>query len=286
MMIASWQKTGSINPKSLTEARLQLHHAIQFPAAVGNCLIEPQPDTSHASLTWHPQLNLLVSGFVTTEKPFQVALEPVSLTLIILNLQGEKLAEFSLEQKTMEQGMNWLKIAIEPWGAKVEKLTFIPYPEDFSVRPLALGTPFEKHLSAQRQELTAYYANTNLLLQEIVATTEGASAIRIWPHHFDLATLISLPYIQKGEATSIGVGMSPGDSNYDEPYWYVSPWPYPNLANFPELNGGGNWHTEGWLGAILTASNLSQENKQSGQIQTFFNSAVDALLTLLGENQD
>ncbi len=282
----SWQKTGKIDPKSLTESRLQLHYAIQFAAAVGNFLTESKPDTSHASLTWNSELNLFVSGIVATEKPFQVALEPVSLTSIILDTQGEKLAEFSLGKKTMEQGINWLKREISCLGADGEKLTFVSYPDDFPDHPLARGTPFNGTQEVQRQELTAYYANTNLLLQEIVSTTEGASPIRIWPHHFDLATLISLPYTQKGEAMSIGVGLSPGDSSYDQPYWYVTPWPYPDPANLPELDGGGSWHTQDWVGAILSASQLSQGDEQLAQVKAFLQSAVKASLSLLEKNKD
>ena len=47
----NWQKVGKIEPQSLTETRLQLHYAIQFMAAVGNFLTEPQLDYSHASLS-------------------------------------------------------------------------------------------------------------------------------------------------------------------------------------------------------------------------------------------
>ena len=43
----SWKKLGNFHPKSLTETRLQLHYAIQFMAAVGNFLTEPQSDYSH-----------------------------------------------------------------------------------------------------------------------------------------------------------------------------------------------------------------------------------------------
>ncbi len=87
----NWQKVGDIAPKSLTESRLQLHYAIQFAGAVGNFLTEPKADTSHISLTWNYDLNCFVSGTVAAEQPFQVALEPVSLTSIIVH-------RYSLEQ--------------------------------------------------------------------------------------------------------------------------------------------------------------------------------------------
>lgn len=277
----SWQKVGDIAPQSLSETRLQLHYAIQFMAAVGNFLTEPQADYSHASLTWNSELKIFVSSIVNTEQPFQVALEPVSLTSLVLDAEGNQLAEFSLRQKTLNEGMNWLKQIIAPWGADIAKLSFVDYPEDFPHSPLANGATFEDGDRAKRQESTAYFANTNLLLQEVVTNTEGASPVRIWPHHFDIATLISLPNTQKGEDVSIGVGMSPGDSSYDEPYWYVTPWPYPNTNNLTELAGGGTWHITGWVGAILTASQLSQDDKQQEQLRAFLDSAISASRSLL-----
>ncbi len=277
----SWQKIGNINPQSLTETRLQLHYAIQFMAAVGNFLTEPQPDYSHASLTWNSELKVFVSGLVTSEQPFQVALEPVSLTSLVLDAEGNKLAEFSLPQKTLDEGMNWLKQTIEPLGADIAKLIFVSYPEDFPDSPLTRGAIFKDGDEAQRKELTTYFANTNSILQAVAANTEGASPVRIWPHHFDIATLISLSDIQKDEPASIGVGMSPGDGSYDEPYWYVTPWPYPDAVNLTELSGGGTWHTEGWVGAILTASQLSKDDKQQNQLTAFLDSAVSASRSLL-----
>ena len=277
----SWQTLGNIAPQSLTETRLQLHYAIQFMAAVGNFLTDPQPDYSHASLTWNSELKVFISGLVTTQKPFQVALEPVSLTSLVLDAEGNKLAEFFLPQKTLDEVMNWLKQTIKPLGADIAQLTWVNYPDDFPDSPLASGATFQDTDRAQRQELTAYFANTNSILQAIAANTEGASPVRIWPHHFDIATLISLPFTQKDESVSIGVGMSPGDSSYDRPYWYVTPWPYPDPATLTELASGGTWHTEGWVGAILTASQLSQDDKQQEKLAAFLDSAISASRSLL-----
>lgn len=276
-----WQKIGNIEPQSLTDSRLQLHYAIQFMAAVGNFLTEPQPDYSHASVTWNSELKVFVSGLVITEQPFQVALEPVSLTSLVLDDQGNKLAEFSLLHKTLNEGMNWLQQTIEPLGADITKLNLVSYPDDFPDHPLAHGATFEDISKAKRQELTAYFTNTFLILQAILAKKEGASPIHIWPHHFDIATLISLSYTQKDEAASIGVGMSPGDSSYEEPYWYVTPWPYPDSVTLTELASGGTWHREGWVGAILTASQLSQDEKQPEKLTAFLDSAISASRSLL-----
>jgi hypothetical protein len=81
-------------------------------------------------------------------------------------------------------------------------------------------------------------------LQEIVADVENASSIHIWPHHFDMATLIFMPIKKRGESITVGVGLSLGDNNYAELYWHVSPYPYPDLEPLPSLDGKGFWHTQ------------------------------------------
>jgi hypothetical protein len=58
------------------------------------------------------------------------------------------------------------------------------------------------------------------------------------------------------EARSIGIGLSPGDGSYDQPYFYVNPWPYPDAEDLPPLAAGAHWHTSGWTGAVLTADRL------------------------------
>ncbi len=128
--VAAWSQTvlnnsNHIDSQSLTETRLQLHYALQFMAAVGNFLTEPQPDYSHTSLTWNSELKVFVSDLVNTEQPFQVALEPVSLTSLVLDAEGNKLAEFSLPQKTLDEGMNWLKQTIAPLGADIAHFCFL-----------------------------------------------------------------------------------------------------------------------------------------------------------------
>jgi hypothetical protein len=58
------------------------------------------------------------------------------------------------------------------------------------------------------------------------------------------------------EARSIGVGFSLGDGSYDQPYFYVTPWPYPDTGDLPPLANGAQWHRSGWTGAVLTAERL------------------------------
>ncbi|WP_219884757.1 hypothetical protein [Merismopedia glauca] len=268
----------TLKPQDLTESRLQLHYAVQFIAAVGKALVPPKPDESHVSLGWNPQLNYFVSEIIPAAKPFQVALDLVTLTSLILDRKGNQIAEFPLDQKTLAEGINWLKGEINKLGAEAQKIALIDYPSDFPDSPLARGAVFDATQEPQRRELMGYYADTYLLLQDILATTQGSSPVHTWPHHFDMATLITLPGMHDGEPMTIGVGFSPGDTSYNEPYWYVTPWPYPETTNLPALEGGGFWHTENWVGAVLKAFEIKDKKVQ---IRDFLNSAVKAAQFLL-----
>jgi hypothetical protein len=109
--------------------------------------------------------------------------------------------------------------------------------------------------------------------------------VRCWPHHFDIATLIEFAPPQGGDSgRSIGVGLSPGDSSYPEPYFYVTPWPYPNDPPLPDLAARGEWHTEGWLGAVLTAPSVIAAGSAEAQAQCvdeFVESALKACRELV-----
>jgi hypothetical protein len=133
-------------------------------------------------------------------------------------------------------------------------------------------------------ELKNYYANTEPLLQAIIAKTEDATATRIWPHHFDIATLIMLPGMKNGSPLTVGVGLSPGDASYHEPYWYVSPYPYPDAASLPALDSDGFWHTQHWVGAVLHASRLAESvsaEAQQQQVESFLLAALGTSIALL-----
>jgi hypothetical protein len=283
-MGSSRPTTGTIKPRELTESRLQLHYAIQFIAATGEALAEPLPDYSHTSLDWNPDMAVFLGAPIRAATPFRVALNPVTLTSILLDSKQEAIATFPLQQKTLVDGMSWHQGEISKLGADASKIEFLAYPpDDFPDHSLAHGATFNSQAESGRQALTDYYAHTHRLLQEIVDTTEDASPIHIWPHHFDMAILIMLSGKKGRGPMTIGVGMSPGDVNYDEPYWYVSPYPYPDTANLPSLAGHGFWHNEHWVGAVLTASQLTQDSAeaQEEQVRTFLQSALDASEVLL-----
>jgi hypothetical protein len=269
--------------------RLQLHYAIQCIAAVGAALAEPLPDESHVSLSWNPTLEVFMGAPIQAEMPFRVILDPISLTAGLLNQHNRIFASQSLHQKTLREALDWHKQELVKLNVDIRQIELLTYPPDFPDHPLAHGACFDAHqFVAARWELMLYYANTFYSLQEIRSDHEDTTPVHIWPHHFDMATLLYLP--GHGEST-IGIGLSPGDMTYVEPYWYVSPYPYPypypQIAKLPALDGNGIWHTQDWVGAVLTTSNLVVDSVQAqqAQVRSFLQSARIASQILLQEAQ-
>jgi hypothetical protein len=149
--------------------------------------------------------------------------------------------------------------------------------------PVDSGAPFrpsKKHLA----EISNWFRNAALVLNELSNDEEGASEVRLWPHHFDMATLIAIDADQSVEsARSINVGLSPGDTEADEPYWYVSPWPYPEEKSLPEVTVG-SWTTIDWTGLILSASDVVSgegAEDQNARVSAFLAEGVSTCRELL-----
>ncbi|NJK28187.1 MAG: hypothetical protein HC925_06385 [Coleofasciculaceae cyanobacterium SM2_3_26] len=126
------------------------------------------------------------------------------------------------------------------------------------------GVRFDTAKPELREAIAAYYDRTYAYLAEISRTESGASPVQIWPHHFDMAVLISLPTPEGEEARSIGVGLSPGDGTISEPYWYITPYPEPTSDRLTPLPKG-TWKMEGWVGALLIATELGDIHDSQNQ---------------------
>jgi hypothetical protein len=71
--------------------------------------------------------------------------------------------------------------------------------------------------------------------------------IHLWPHHFDF----SVEWFTGNTGDEqIGIGISPGDEHYSEPYMYINPYPFNESVTTHELPIG-TWHTSGWQGVKI-----------------------------------
>jgi hypothetical protein len=273
-MTTTWLDLNPLLANKLSEVRLNLQGAAQLVSAVGFSLAAPQSDDSQTSLYW--EANLFAGVLIPAPTPVRAALDPITFTLLLLDQTGKPLAHFNLTGQTLEQGLAWLQQQLDHYGVEGPRLALGEYPPALQHHPLTQGVPFSDTPPALHQELVNYFTNTVQLLQPLVQGHTNAAALLVWPHNFDIATLHSFP-----DGKTIGIGLSPGDTTYPQPYWYITPAPYPGPP-YPDLTGGGFWHSSGWVGAVLTGSQLTPESAdQPQQVQEFITSALTASASLL-----
>ena len=106
--------------------------------------------------------------------------------------------------------------------------------------------------------LARMYATAVKMLERARAKHDGASPVRLWPHHFDVAILVG----------TIGVGFLAGDEAIDEPYWYVYNTPVPDPL--PSLSTG-EWFHGHWTGAVLKG------DPDAATIEKFLDEAIAAV---------
>jgi hypothetical protein len=280
-----WMHVGSRAPTELVDARLQLHWAVQLVSAVGSTLLPAAADDSHTNLEWLAE-SALFAGRITPDAPrCRAALRPYDLRLCVVNERRAVMAQQALPGMTFSQGMVWLEQEIAAFRqqplAKPLRRPELALPD----HPVARGAAFSITDAEACAEIGRWYANADSVLRGLAERRRNAFPVRCWPHHFDIATVVTLAGSRDGEAArTIGIGMSPGDASYAEPYWYVTPWPYPDEPRLPPLDGDGEWHRQQWLGAVLTGSKIVAQRSaeaQAGLVNAFLGSAVDACRTLL-----
>ncbi|MEQ9423041.1 MAG: hypothetical protein RJQ09_01390 [Cyclobacteriaceae bacterium] len=278
----SWKPLKIRDFESLNEAREQLHQASQIPAAVGRFYSEKVKDDHFANFTWNAELNLLQGHLVGQDFHVRAALRMEDLTLVLLNEVDVEIGTFPLDAKTQTQALIWLEEYFEAKGMETTGFQ-INRPYEIPKYPQQSGGKFELQNPELFAELAAYFHNTNHVVWQVIKNEANASEINCWPHHFDIASLLTLSDTGDPETSiSIGVGFSPGDEQYQEPYFYLTPWPYPDVAELPEGFGPGKWHTDGWVGAVLTATEMMESNNSPQQaVLSFYNNGLDILKKIL-----
>ncbi len=281
--MSGWSDLGSPKPPDLVDARLQLHHAALWAAAVGATLLEPRPDDGHPNLGWDAASGSLAGHAVAGPRPFRGALRLAEPALLVLEEDGRESASLPLDGRTLEEAGAWLARTLgerAPDGVR-------PPGYELPDHAIARGAAFAARPPEAFAELSRWYAATAASLERLAAATPGASPVRCWPHHFDLATLVTLEAGDDPESSrTVGLGLSPGDGSYAEPYLYVTPWPYPEAGSpLPPLPEGGHWHTEGFTAAILTGSSLvatSPGPAREAAVEGFLTAAFEASRRLTG----
>ena len=196
-----------------------------------------------------------------------MALGVRAIDFAILALHRDRVATFPLAGTTLAAAMTW---ADRQFGAP-RGIHLRDY--DMPASPIASGARFVGH-EVELAELARWYDLGLDVTTRGIAGAVRATDVRIWPHHFDMGAIVFLD--PDYDTRQIGVGLSPGDGRYAEPYFYVTPYPVAADRPKPPL-AHGSWRTDGW--AVLTASEIGADPQRA---MTYMTSAVAGARTVVG----
>jgi hypothetical protein len=273
-------KLGAVAPTQLKEARIQAHYGVQWVSRAARANLATADDDSHSNLGWDADRRALIChGLVTPDdETVHVGLDIAGMRLFLAGSNGVS-DELMLNGHGNIEAGEWLDGQLHRFGLQPAGAVELPYGLDDHALGQGAGYTAGSH-AAELAELAAWFALAADALETVRATlghlSPAPSPVRCWPHHFDIATLLSLEEGDAETARAIGIGMSPGDDGYVEPYVYINPWPHLAPQDLPELPPPGHWHIEGFVGAVATATEiLTLDNHRDGLI-AFIAGATEA----------
>jgi hypothetical protein len=268
-----WKRLGAIRPAGLVAARIELHRAVQLPAALGIARAAPQADSGHHALVFDAERGAFLAPVVSGKRSYRAALRAVGTRLQLLDANHSLVSELALAGRTFAEGLAWLERATERYtGAAGPSLAA---PEHaLPAHPVAEGGRDGRFRGVEPEhalELACWFADVEHVLAPL-ALELGAGPLRVWSHHFDLDCVVA-----RGGRT-LGLGFSPGDEGCAEPYLYALPQPAP--AEPPALEPPFEWTSDGWSGAVLRGANVVALDaaRQAELVERFYRTAVDALV--------
>lgn len=234
------------------------HNAVQLATRAARANLTAEADDSHSSLTWDDGRGaLMCQPLVGGAGQITVGVILQNLTLVLTG-NGVDIANLALSGVNTGEAEKWLDGQLETAGLHLISPISLPY--DLPSAAAKIGAYSIDRLKVELEMLSAWFELGSSVLNDLVmaqsAIKPGPSAVRCWPHHFDIATYIGLEQGGSETARGIGVGLSLGDEGYGEPYFYVNPWPHLETTDLPAPPVPGHWHTQGYVGMIATATEL------------------------------
>jgi hypothetical protein len=276
--LSQWGNLGTVDPRNLANARLQLHWATQLISALPDAAFDRLPDDSQSNLGWVDELGALLSRPLPGGRA--AGLLPGSLELLVVDDSGGQVDRLELAGRTLDEGLSWLS-TVTALGDSEPHPALRDY--DMPDHPVASGQPFAIDNGAAFAEITRWIAIGHATLDGLRSSHAGWSDVRLWPHHFDLGTIVTLEASgDPSQGRSIGAGMSLGDMWYAEPYFYVNPYGLDSRPDvMPELPQPAHWHTESWFGAAVTATALLNQGDPASRASALLEESVEISRGLL-----
>jgi hypothetical protein len=280
-----WSALGVTPPTVLAGARNLAHHAAQWPTAAARANLAAEADDGHTSLAWDDGLGALLSRPIPGRAgELRIGVRVAGLQLIAIR-DGTAAAQFALDGETEAVAGDWVDAQLRASGLAPASGVVLPYA--VADHPVTRGERYDVQREARGlAELGRWFGAGHAMLAAVrsalVDVRPGAGPVRVWPHHFDVATLVRLEEGDPEHARSIGIGLSPGDAFYAQPYAYVSPYPPLSAADLPRLPRPGHWHTHGFVGAVATAEAILALPDRERDLHAFLAEAFDLGRARLG----
>jgi len=251
-----WEMQGA-QPEGYADALAQVRRAVGLVAAAGRALL----GDAGGSLEWLSESRAFATAPSGGKR---VAFAPARGSLEITDAAGKAQQQLALDGKSVADASSWL-------SAQLGK----------PVAGGAGGGPFALGAKAALEDITRSYANAAraLLCARAMAKSEEPVRVAADPLHISCSVAF-------GGGNGIGLGYAPGDGEIQDPYFYAKPCPVPayDVDSLPELEGGGEWKTEGsWFGGYLRRAEwvwYDAEQLQAGATVSFLDSCVDAARAL------
>jgi hypothetical protein len=275
----SFHDLGKVAPIALTQARVELHWLAQVLAATGDAFLEPAADDSQSNAVWNPTNAALVGRPIGNGA--QLGLVIAKAELVVIGADGAVTARIAARGKKLAELLLWagdaMAVASNSSAKAALKVRDYAMPE----HAVSKGQAFAFEDAGACAELARWFENATVWITEARDLDSRASEVRCWPHHFDIGGIIMLePDKPFEEARQMGFGWSPGDASYDEPYFYITPFPVPeNLFELPS----GHWHSEGFTAAILTGTDVANSDAQTELVTAFLRDTIAKALPLITE---
>jgi hypothetical protein len=278
-----WSKMGRTPPAALVEVRSLAHHAVQWATKAARANLSAVSDDSHSGFIWDTLHAALVSQVLPAKGGgVRVGIRIARLELIVTS-GSNVLDAYQFDGKTDAAAGAWIDSKLHALGLKPASGAKLPYTlpdHPAGGRPHELGM-----LGREFGELSRWFAGPAEALEGFMAKfthlRPGPGPLLCWPHHFDIATLVRFDAGGGESARAVGVGASPGDEFYAQPYVYVSPWPRFE-GSLPDLPPPGHWHTEGFFGAVATGEEILAMQDRGRAVLAFITGAFEIGRARLG----
>ncbi|MDE2234759.1 MAG: hypothetical protein KGL13_06705 [Gammaproteobacteria bacterium] len=256
--------------------------SVQAVGNTGRVFLPVAPDYSHISMAWKPFRNSLEGLLVPAPAgAFRVALQLDVTAVSVVRESGSVIRRWPLEGMTLTQLETEMRQVFTYQGLNGAA---------FSVRSInpidanVLGADEQFAFTGQRDavaELARYFELSSQVLCDFSSANALNVTPRVWPHHFDYSLLMHLEGGAGDSGGSVSLGMSPGDKYYDQPYFYATPWPYPDCELLPEGPVPAHWHRSEWTGLVLMATDLLNQTSQKRVLAVFWKHAYRILKNLV-----